>query len=785
MLTEATRDTTKHSNITRLAIVALLALAMAGAASAAGNASIEQTGDTIYVWGANKWANLTDLQSTVNNNTALSVSGTEFLLNSNIYVNDTTTTLYINNTDTSWLKINSTGNFSYYINVNGSLYINNTKITSWNTTNSDVVTSTGSTVRGYIRYGQYGNTSTGVKLANGTITNSYIGYLGYGTLYNEGISFWKWQDRIDNVTFENLHSLQFRRYDDNVYINNSRFYNFTSTVIDMWVSDPNANFTINNSVINTSNLLIDYEGGVASTAANIYNTVIESYNGTAVHQNSGANSTYNNVTIPYGRYSAFELRDNASIINTTATNCPDKSCLYLVNNNSVPGLWNMTIYNGTGDGVRIYIIKKAAVVDLTNITINGHGFSTYYPLSVQASDNLYIDGLHIYNNTAVDMKFIPQTTNTQNITFNDVVTDDKNFSFWWNGCSNCNINITDTNNYILNNTVNFTEGEYTNTSSRIPVTSTAPAASTVYVNILSSTLRPNENSTKVKYYANDTIIIDYQNFTIQFVNFTLASITKMNVTATNISNGTTYYLYYAGNSTQINTTTASGSVIHFNDSLGVDSYILSNTQISGGSAGAIPPAPINLTNTTGNYWVNHTWQAGAGNVTNSFNVSQNGTWTNGSANTYFNASVGASGWSNITVFAWNNSGTGTLSLTGVSMNTQAPAAPALGNYNVSGYISNTLGLMLENARIDLGNSFNFTDANGYYSVQNISGGTHTVLARAIGYRNATNTTEITGDTVINFTLNERAAGTVSAPNIGTIASIFIFISANILRRKRI
>jgi len=86
-----------------------------------------------------------------------------------------------------------------------------------------------------------------------------------------------------------------------------------------------------------------------------------------------------------------------------------------------------------------------------------------------------------------------------------------------------------------------------------------------------------------------------------------------------------------------------------------------------------PPEPINLANATGNYYVNYTWSAGSGNVTDSYNVSQNNTWINGTTLTYNNSSVGASGWSNITVCAYNNSGTGYLSSC-VGQNTQAPAA---------------------------------------------------------------------------------------------------------------
>ncbi|NJD78008.1 MAG: PGF-pre-PGF domain-containing protein [Candidatus Methanoperedens sp.] len=105
-----------------------------------------------------------------------------------------------------------------------------------------------------------------------------------------------------------------------------------------------------------------------------------------------------------------------------------------------------------------------------------------------------------------------------------------------------------------------------------------------------------------------------------------------------------------------------------------------------------PPAPNGLANTSGNFWVNHTWQAGTGNVTNSYNVSVNGSWTNGTASTYYNNTVGAHGWSNITVLAYNSSGSGSLNSTPVSQNTRvannAPSQSAIGNKNVT--VSNVL-----------------------------------------------------------------------------------------------
>jgi hypothetical protein len=62
-----------------------------------------------------------------------------------------------------------------------------------------------------------------------------------------------------------------------------------------------------------------------------------------------------------------------------------------------------------------------------------------------------------------------------------------------------------------------------------------------------------------------------------------------------------------------------------------------------------------------------------GNVTDSYNVSVNGVWNNGTTNMSVNGIGGSGGWANITVWAWNASGTGTLSAGCVSDNMQASA----------------------------------------------------------------------------------------------------------------
>jgi hypothetical protein len=66
-----------------------------------------------------------------------------------------------------------------------------------------------------------------------------------------------------------------------------------------------------------------------------------------------------------------------------------------------------------------------------------------------------------------------------------------------------------------------------------------------------------------------------------------------------------------------------------------------------------PGIVTGLGGSTSNFWVNYSWSAGVN--TDSFNVSYNGTWTNGSSATSINKSVGAHGFGNITIYGYNAS----------------------------------------------------------------------------------------------------------------------------------
>jgi len=67
----------------------------------------------------------------------------------------------------------------------------------------------------------------------------------------------------------------------------------------------------------------------------------------------------------------------------------------------------------------------------------------------------------------------------------------------------------------------------------------------------------------------------------------------------------------------------------------------------------VPPAPVNLGVTQGNFWIEYSWEPGIGSITDSYNLNVNGAPYTTSLTTRSDT-VGPHGWSNITVWAYNN-----------------------------------------------------------------------------------------------------------------------------------
>ncbi|HJS64946.1 MAG TPA: right-handed parallel beta-helix repeat-containing protein [Nitrososphaeraceae archaeon] len=120
-----------------------------------------------------------------NSNILESIGNKEWLLRSNILVLENGT-LIIDGSKSKVIKIDSnySSNIPYSITSRGNLIIDNTRITSWNSTSdSQPVVSSPETVRPYILtfWDSFGNTN---------ITNSYLENLGYkGYVGTEGITY--------------------------------------------------------------------------------------------------------------------------------------------------------------------------------------------------------------------------------------------------------------------------------------------------------------------------------------------------------------------------------------------------------------------------------------------------------------------------------------------------------------------------------------------------------------------------------------------------------------------
>lgn len=99
--------------------------------------------------------------------------------------------------------------------------------------------------------------------------------------------------------------------------------------------------------------------------------------------------------------------------------------------------------------------------------------------------------------------------------------------------------------------------------------------------------------------------------------------------------------------------------------------------LSGIACAEIPGTPTNLeSNITDSGWVNYTWVAASGNVTDTYNVSVSisgatRTWDNSSALASCNTYVGIDQWAEIWVYAYNTSDAGNLSAGYAYADTQA------------------------------------------------------------------------------------------------------------------
>ncbi len=318
----------------RLSLLVLLAIMfLIGQASATCSGS--QVGSSLYIGNC---TSISQLNASVNNVSVLQNLGSgEWLLNANLINNNTTNTFYINNSDVTWLKINSTNALNtsaFNITTFGKLEINNTKITSWNTTSQSTedldenAPAYGSKGRGYLR-------AIG-SLAFMNISNSNISYLGnwlvglvtvYGLTYDHtNIS----GSIIDNSTFINNYALMWQNGSANDTIKNSYIRsNYSRLITSYWAGGESKYIKITGNRLEhyplpffTTWEIIDINGDGNNISDNIitgYGTT-NTVSGLRIRSPGASNFIHNNTISNYGAAMSIESNDNIISDNNLTSN---------------------------------------------------------------------------------------------------------------------------------------------------------------------------------------------------------------------------------------------------------------------------------------------------------------------------------------------------------------------------------------------------------------------------------------------------------------------------------
>ena len=461
--------------------------------------------------------------------------------------------------------------------------------------------------------------------ASGNITNSNLSYLGYNT-YSDESGFC-----INGTSYSVIQNNTFS-------YNKYGLFVFNSTVID-----------ILDNVFDTN-----YMGLYLSESSNsniINNTVYTTYwYGIYIYDSSNINTSDNWIqdSSSYGMYLHTVID---STIHNNDLYSGDSSGVFVQhseNNSYTDNRAYSNLYNG--------FHFQSGNENLTNNTAYSNGYNGYWfdwaDDIILTNNTAYSNGRHGFLMRASD--------NTWSI--------NNNVSDTAGGCYDYRFEVSSINNTVTLDTKVSNTFRVDDTIKSIQFTDTTNY--TIGFPLVYSTIQDNppigtEN-------ANVTVISG----TIDWINIT-----------SGLTPDTNYSSYYSINDTLIETQTTDGSgIANFTINFTTGTYYI-NESTTAPQNEYIPPDPINLANTTGNFYVNFTWQAGSGNVTDSFNVSQNGTWVNGSLTAFNNSTVPPHGTSTIIVYAYNSSNNGTLS-TGyvtdsVTVPNNAPTLTGLPNTNTN------------------------------------------------------------------------------------------------------
>jgi parallel beta-helix repeat protein len=170
-------------------------------------------------------ADLSTIDQVINSSDILNnTSHKNWILNASISV-ENGATLFINSTDTDWLRINSTAGRTHSIVVHGNLIIDRTKISSWNSTSSTETASPDSvnktTPRGYLLM-HWGGTG------QMNITNSNINNLGFNGIKDTwGIAYYAGSGSklLNNIISSNFRGIYLTTNASNILVANNTIQN--------------------------------------------------------------------------------------------------------------------------------------------------------------------------------------------------------------------------------------------------------------------------------------------------------------------------------------------------------------------------------------------------------------------------------------------------------------------------------------------------------------------------------------------------------------------------------
>jgi len=296
-----------------------------------------------------------------------------WMLNANIEV-ENNTNFYINSTDTSWLKINST--FSGVIDKEpnhilsrGNLIIDSVKITSWDTNkNTYALSDTNGTIpRSYILV-NYGNGTT-------NITNSELSFLGYRHARSFGLTYYTGAGSI--IMNNKIHDLWYGFYSDgfadgayNIRIEGNEFYK--NRFQGIAPHNGSHHLTISNNSVHDN-------GRGIICSINCYNIIIESNNvfdnsfyGIILHNNVSNSTIANNIVYDneQDQISLYDLVSNNSVNANKISS--GYNGIRVSNGSSNNTINNNTIANSYLAGI---LMKSASQNTITSNTINNSNYA--------------------------------------------------------------------------------------------------------------------------------------------------------------------------------------------------------------------------------------------------------------------------------------------------------------------------------------------------------------------------------------------------------------------------